>query len=120
MFLSRNKKNNVYLCKPQFYYIKVGFKGVNIILACFRDAKPQADLILRWAHMFEGTFPDVAVHTIWPLFLFAYLSSIMPRPAKRCSNAYVNNTYPDHDDQGFCFTSVYSILESPINIHKTS
>ena len=24
MFLSRNKKNNVYLCKPQFYYIKVG------------------------------------------------------------------------------------------------
>ena len=31
MFLSRNKKNNVYPCKPQFYYIKVGFKGVRII-----------------------------------------------------------------------------------------
>ena len=31
MYLSRNKKNNVYPCKPQFYYIKVGFKGVNII-----------------------------------------------------------------------------------------
>ena len=28
MFLNRNKKNNVYPCKPQFYYIKVGFKGV--------------------------------------------------------------------------------------------
>ena len=27
MFLGRNKKNKVYLCKPQFYYIKVGFKG---------------------------------------------------------------------------------------------
>ena len=27
MFLSRNKENNVYPCKPQFYYIKVGFKG---------------------------------------------------------------------------------------------
>ena len=26
MFLSRNKKNNVYPCKPQFYYIKVGFE----------------------------------------------------------------------------------------------
>ena len=25
MFLSRNKKNNVCPCKPQFYYIKVGF-----------------------------------------------------------------------------------------------
>ena len=27
MFLSGNKKNNVYPCKLQFYYIKVGFKG---------------------------------------------------------------------------------------------
>ena len=36
MFLSKNKKHNVYPCKPQFYYIKVGFKGVKIILACFR------------------------------------------------------------------------------------
>ena len=31
MFLRRNEKNNVYPCKPQFYYIKVGFKGVKII-----------------------------------------------------------------------------------------
>ena len=33
MFSCRNKKNNVYPCKPQFYYmyIKVGFKEVNII-----------------------------------------------------------------------------------------
>ena len=31
LFLSRNKTNNVYPCKPQFYYIKVGFKGVKII-----------------------------------------------------------------------------------------
>ena len=31
MFLSRNKKNTVYPCKPQFCYIKVGFEGVNII-----------------------------------------------------------------------------------------
>ena len=28
--LSRNKKNNVYPCKPQFYYIKMGFKGVSV------------------------------------------------------------------------------------------
>ena len=27
MFLSRNKKNNVFLCKSQFYYIKVGLTG---------------------------------------------------------------------------------------------
>ena len=31
IFLSRNKKNNVYPCKPQFYYIKVGFEGFKII-----------------------------------------------------------------------------------------
>ena len=31
MFLNRNMKNNVYPCKPQCYYIKVGFKGVKII-----------------------------------------------------------------------------------------
>ena len=30
MFLSRNKKSNVYPFKPQFYYIKVGFAGVKI------------------------------------------------------------------------------------------
>ena len=41
MFLSKHKKNNVYPCKPQFYYIKVGFKGVKIIQACFRDGSPR-------------------------------------------------------------------------------
>ena len=31
MFLSRNKKNNVYPCKPQFYNIKAGLKWVKMI-----------------------------------------------------------------------------------------
>ena len=31
MLLSRNKNNNVYPCKPKFYDIKVGFKGVQIM-----------------------------------------------------------------------------------------
>ena len=31
MFLSRKKKINIYPCKPQFYYTKVGFEGVKII-----------------------------------------------------------------------------------------
>ena len=35
MFLRRNQKTNVYPCKPQFYYIKMGFEGVKIIY--FRD-----------------------------------------------------------------------------------
>ena len=29
--LSRNKKNNMYTCKPQFFYFKGEFMGVNII-----------------------------------------------------------------------------------------
>ena len=52
MFLSRNKKDNEYLYKPQFYYIKVGFKGVKIIQACFRDAiwccASYASCVLSW------------------------------------------------------------------------
>ena len=36
MFFSTKK--NEYPCKPQIYYIKVGFKGVKIIWTCFRDA----------------------------------------------------------------------------------
>ena len=31
VFFLQNKKNNVYPCKPQFYNIKVGLKGVKII-----------------------------------------------------------------------------------------
>ena len=36
MFWNKNKKN-VYPCKPQFYYIKVGCKGVFVTRTCFRD-----------------------------------------------------------------------------------
>ena len=35
MFLSRNKENNIYPCKPQFYYIKVGFKGSKLYRRVF-------------------------------------------------------------------------------------
>ena len=31
MFYAVKRKKYVYPCKPQFYYIKVGFKGVKII-----------------------------------------------------------------------------------------
>ena len=39
MFYSRNKKNNVYPCKPHFFYIKSGVWGVKITWTCFRDDK---------------------------------------------------------------------------------
>ena len=31
MFWAEIRKNNVYPCKSQFYYMKVGFKGIKII-----------------------------------------------------------------------------------------
>ena len=30
-------RKNVYPCKPQFYYTKVGCKGVFVTRTCFRD-----------------------------------------------------------------------------------
>ena len=30
-------RKNVYTCKPQFYYTKVGCKGVFVTRTCFRD-----------------------------------------------------------------------------------
>ena len=36
MFWSKNKEI-VYPCKPQFYYIKVGCKGLFVTRTCFRD-----------------------------------------------------------------------------------
>ena len=44
MSLSMNKKNNLYPCKAQFYYIKVGFNGVKIIKACFRDGTHKSTI----------------------------------------------------------------------------
>ena len=35
--MNRNKKINVYSCKPQFYCIKVGFNRVKTVQACFLD-----------------------------------------------------------------------------------
>ena len=48
MFWAEIRKIMYTSCKPQFYYIKVGFKGVKIIQACFCDEKwhvrPREDL----------------------------------------------------------------------------
>ena len=60
IFSGKNKKNNVYPGKPQFYYIKVGFKGVKIIWACFRDAVEEwIDVINRnWINNHVFSLPQ--------------------------------------------------------------
>ena len=57
--LSRNKKNIVYPCKPQFYYIKVGFEGIKIIYACFRD-ETQMLMEVFAVHISYQTAPHTA------------------------------------------------------------
>ena len=54
MFLSHNKTNNVYPCKLQFYSIKVGFKGVKLIQACFRvkGVKTILACLMLYKHAF--------------------------------------------------------------------
>ena len=49
MFLSRNKENIVYPCKPQFYYIKVGFKKSKLYRRVFVMILPciNAKLLLK-------------------------------------------------------------------------
>ena len=42
MFWSKNKKKKT--CKPQFYCIKVGCKGVFVTRTCFRDARNTCSL----------------------------------------------------------------------------
>ena len=44
-------ENNVYPVKPQFYYIKMGFKGVKI-------------LYKMWAHMSEGMFSTLRLNSL--------------------------------------------------------
>ena len=34
-------RKKVYPCKPQFYYIKVGCKGVFVTRTCFHDENPS-------------------------------------------------------------------------------
>ena len=36
-YVLEQKYEKVYPCKPQFYYIKVGCKGVFVTRTCFRD-----------------------------------------------------------------------------------
>ena len=82
MFWSKNKKT-VYPCKPQFYYIKVGCKGVFVTRTCFRDGLYQY-LVMAY-HSFivpilvkcENNFLDLWSSTIalamWSIYVHGNL-----------------------------------------------
>ena len=75
MFLSRNKKNNVHPCKPQFYYIKVEFKGSKLYRRVFVMVR-MGGLVMVFAGRAGGFFriaePRLLLH--WPFNAIVRLS----------------------------------------------
>ena len=81
--LSRNKKNNVYPCKPQFYYIKVGFKGVKLYRRvidmwnkaniCIRQFQPALHVLVHCLNFSLVVSDDPKDSVLGPiLFLFFF------------------------------------------------
>ena len=60
LFLAEIKKHNVYPCKPQFYCIKSGFKGVKIIQTWFYDGVPNT------GHH-RSCYPCQEFHQVYPV-----------------------------------------------------
>ena len=68
-FLSRNKKTNVYLCKPQFYCIRVGFKGSTL----YRYVFVMWMIILPY--LYHIGFPWRLCNSCYILHLLSYIST---------------------------------------------
>ena len=64
MFLGRNKKNNVYPCKPQFYHKKVGFTGVKLYRYVFVMYFPNQNASCRYSDEVPtgGSFDEYPQH----------------------------------------------------------
>ena len=56
MFLSRNKKINVYPCKRQFYCIKVGIKVYRHVFAVFNYSFSFTLAYSRISHEYSSSF----------------------------------------------------------------
>ena len=67
MFLSRNKKNNVYPCKPQFYYIKWGLRGSKLYRRVF-----VMNVTLAWTYFSEPENIDLRVVVFFVVFFFFF------------------------------------------------
>ena len=87
MFLSRNKKNNVYTCKPQFYYIKVGFTGSQNYIGMFSWCGPDHLLSLVSQPIISiENVTQLKCLAFWPFFKLPLLWS--------------------QTDQGQCWTNI--------------
>ena len=59
MFLSRNKENNIYPCKPHFYHIKVGFKGSKLHRIVFVMDRVRFCFVAQAHPLYKRNSPDL-------------------------------------------------------------
>ena len=89
MFLSRNMKNNVYPYKPQFYSIKVGFKGVILYRQVF-----VMDISCQWhenTYMYKHHIQEILILNVtWDLSEFANAYTVC-----KCQILYLTNNETD-------------------------
>ena len=75
MFLSRNKKNNIYPCKPRFYYIKVGFKGSKlhryVFVMCFLSSRYYYYYYFQFSFMY---YQYVLIDSFFSFIISFFLS----------------------------------------------
>ena len=73
MFLSRNKKNNIYPCKPQFNYIKMGFQGA-MFSWCFQKESKTIMTELSPLEVCQFPFKSI-VSLLWNYTRLPYTNS---------------------------------------------
>ena len=94
MFFSRNKKHNVYPCKHQFYYMKVGFKG---------GGQNYIGMFSWWWCLFSHYLFLISssfgaskrlrfVIVAFPGYLYLFLCAILPRCVHLFPVLYVEQT----------------------------
>ena len=107
MFLSRNKKSNVYPCKPQFYYIKVGLRGSKLYRHVFMMSTKSADSLTGT----EGPGQTIQICVLLCVFLPAYriraivlssVSNILFPRYRFCMNDVKLNSFRAN----FCYTGI--------------
>ena len=86
MFLSRNKKINVYPCKPQFYGTKVGFKGIKTVSVSWLNSMPSKIIS---NHHFSSYIPLIQMswQAIWSFTCSFQIYILIPSVPGQLSHA---------------------------------
>ena len=100
MFLSRNKKNTVYPCIPQFYYIKVGLRGSKLYRYVFVMLWALSQVInlricFEEAFAFSSDLSIGLCSLIWIFIFSIYGAFCMMRQVLLPQNDDIDKTFCD-------------------------